>query len=476
MDDTLGQLIRKAREATHLTREQAAPLVGKSTAWIGEIERDRAVPTMDLLLRMHEKLATGGDACADLSIWFLKWLEAVAKHHVNVKEESPDSDYKPDRNNREVALTVIGRMFAHSTRPEPASAASFRFPTLRDFPRAFENLLVVCGDRRESPPKNRGDLFVDSFSSADLANVKLLFDKTGPLEIRSDKYFALKTPGNDEFLKSEYGRKNLIVIGSPAVNLLARSINTHCVFRFQLSQTVRDFLVDWDTEFPEISDRKILKIFWDMASKWRGGSQPAEINTQRYYDECKKSGFNISREQIEELARKVKDLLKDHSANYIKSLFRKAGFLDPVDVKLQGFFLQDDNDFGVISLCPNPYADDPGKYFCILAAGIHAPGTYMALKALADGDFESHPLGGVIEVKLDREARWIERFPSASMSWQTSDYKVEDLITVLGHTDNHTLFDKCDPAELYRLLQFVKPFASPTAAHVDRARAGLDRF
>ena len=448
--ETLGMLVSAARAKTHYTQESLAEKVEKSKQWMGAIERGGAVPTLKLLLRLHEELVQSDDRDpnSELRIWLLRWLEATLKQQVGICNDA--------------ALVAVRELYGQRQVRKMKRAGS-TLPTLEDFPHDFENLVIVCGDRRESPPKTKGDLFVDSFSCADLGSLKTLFERSGPLDIRSDKSFVL---ADRDYLKREYGQRNIIVVGSPAVNLLARAINKYCVFRFSIPKVARDFLKYLDKEIPEINDPELRTIFWDMASKWREPPE-ATIGIADYYEKYKNRGLRMPREQIQvqidELARKVKELLKDHTAKEMKHFFRKPGFVDPVDTRLQGYFTRQDNDFGVISLCPNPYSDD-SHHFCILVAGIHAPGTDAAVRALATNNFKDHPLGGIIEAKLDLDAGWIDRFINASADWQTTRYEVEDVLANLRNPKDHSIFHKCEPGDIEALISFVERFSSVVIA------------
>lgn len=443
MDEKLAQLIGKARDASPYTQEKLAEKVDKSKTWIASLESGAKSPTLTLLLQLHHALVAADDARpeADLKLWLLKWLE------VKVGEEK-----EKEVVNKESALLAVKTLCATSAPPTKSSTHANTIPTLEAFPEGFENLVVICGDRRETSPESEGDLFVDPFSSADLASMKTLFDRTGTLDIRSDKAFVLD---DKDYLKREYGDKNIIVVGSTAVNLLTRAVNKRCVFRFSISKTANDFLAYLNEEIPEIHNDHLRQIFWEMAKKWREPSKV--IDTDSYYKDYKKRGFKIQRAQIEELARKVKELLKDHTARQMKSYFRKPGFIDPVAARLEGFFARPHNDFGVISLCPNPYADDE-RHFCIVAAGNRALGTDMAVRVLATNDFKEHPLGGVIEVKEDRSLSWIERLYNANFEWHTKDYTIDDLREILREPEAHSIFEKCDPKDIDNLITFIQRF------------------
>ena len=456
MSETLGALIKSLRIAQlpdQLTQTELAKKVGKTKQWLGPIEMDNAAPSLEMLMALWKEL--GSEESPDFGEWLLKWLKLKI-----------DTELGGDKE----ALKAIYRFKAQSDLETKSKMSGSQVLTLEDFPYGFENLMIVCGDRREMPPKRKSDLFVDAFSSCDLSSLKTLLQRTGPLDIKSDKIFVSGNESHAEYLKQTYGHNNLIVIGSPAVNLMARAINRNCVFRFSTTKEMRQFLKCWEDEFPEINDRKLRDIFWEMASTWPDSKQ---VEAEHYYKEAERRGFRIQPGQIEELQRKVNKLLGERTARYYKNSFHRLGFIDPIANVEQAFFLMDDNDFGVVSLCPNPFADEKnaGNYFCILAAGIHGPGTDMAVRLLANAseNFKNHQLGGVIEVKLDLEARWSEKFQTAGFKWQTADYTVnEALVKKLANPPRGSLLSRCEPEELQRLVKFVKRFvptkAQPAAA------------
>ena len=82
----------------------------------------------------------------------------------------------------------------------------------------------------------------------------------------------------------------------------------------------------------------------------------------------------------------------------------------------------------MISVARNPFAEST-KYVAIMVAGIHGPGTAHALRALSVHDFRDHPLGGVIEVRIDTKKKpWGDRIHSAWWEWQTQPYDVDKLL------------------------------------------------
>ncbi len=102
---------------------------------------------------------------------------------------------------------------------------------LTRFPEDFQPLVIVTGDRREMPPQSRGDMLAYSVSNSDVMYLNFLNLKNAL--ILTDKMFAVEP---EEHLRRKFGQTNILVIGSPAVNLLARRINGKSIFRFAISE------------------------------------------------------------------------------------------------------------------------------------------------------------------------------------------------------------------------------------------------
>ena len=102
--------------------------------------------------------------------------------------------------------------------------------TLAGFPHQFLPITVVVGDRREKAPKTAGDVFVLSASQAELRWL-LSLGMPQDTEIVCDKVFS---QASHEQLREWYSQRNLLVIGSPAANLLARIVNESALFPFAI--------------------------------------------------------------------------------------------------------------------------------------------------------------------------------------------------------------------------------------------------
>ena len=298
------------------------------------------------------------------------------------------SDDENTEKARNVYLTLINRL--DSSAAEAHSSVPIR--TLEYFPRAFEPMVIVTGDKREDPPKTPGDVGAVSASPIDdryLRRIPLSPDT----EKISDKVFVL---ADDDYLRRKFGETNLLVIGSPASNHLARRINKQAVFHFAFNpETVE--------EIEEIIQEGIGRM------KSQGPS-----------------GLNILRKE------------KSADLKFIMNEFKQGGIFDPLPEsrKLRARSLRDGVDFASISLARNPFSESD-DFVAILAAGFHLPGTVHAVRLLSEPtQFASHPFGGVVEITMT-EGRWYERIEKADAHWDTQDYAPEDVIRALeDHSEN----------------------------------------
>jgi len=268
-----------------------------------------------------------------------------------------------------------------------------RFPLLRgmgyrsllEFPHAFHPITVVVGDRREGPEniKSAGDIFAYSASPSDLSWI-LKLGLPRDTDIVSDKVFVVS---DEEYLRERFGSQNLLVVGSPASNLLARQVNQTAIFPFQVDE-------DTQRNAAEMSDT-IQKV----------KDHPLDLRR-----------FAIDERNQEQL-------------RFYMNQFRKGGFLDPTNLRgLRGFVIPPDKDYGVITLSKNVFAqEENNEFLVILAGGVHLPGTMQATRYLISPDhsFKERPLGGVFSVSLI-DQRWAERLTNTETEWSTEAYNTPD--------------------------------------------------
>lgn len=119
---------------------------------------------------------------------------------------------------------------------------------------------------------------------------------------------------------------------------------------------------------------------------------------------------------------------------YMMRMFMSPGFVDfnYSNVKL-GIDLRHNRDFAVVSLGRNFYAEPGERYFSVLAAGVHHPGTAHAVKHLGDpSHFVDHPFGGILEVQVPDdnepnpdEVPWHDKIDKSRAYWHTAGKGLE---------------------------------------------------
>jgi hypothetical protein len=294
--------------------------------------------------------------------------------------------------------------------------------TLGHFPDAFYPLTVISGDKRESSISriNQADFGAVSASPAEtrwIAQLRLRPD----VEFLTDKIFMLE---DVDQLRRRFAERNLLVIGSPGSNHLARRIHLSRpgggwkraapIFRFNAPrgnlELIEEFLA---TLKPKHSDELL-------------GVQ-AEERTQK--------------------------ALK----NSLRFLFG-GGIIDPTyEFKVRGQMLLPNVDFGLISLARNPFASDP-RFVSVLAAGFHMFGTAHAIRMLSRPEnFDEHPYGGVLRVSVNQSASFAVRFDESTAIWDTeSTYSKEQLVEALEQlaVKGHPIIN-VDQEEFAETLKFV---------------------
>ena len=265
--------------------------------------------------------------------------------------------------------------------------------TLAGFPHMFNPLTIIVGDRREIEPKTPGDLFALSASPGELRWI-LSLGLPSNTEIISDKIFR---KASKEFLEETFGQTNLLIIGSPAVNHVARLVNETAFFPFQFDSSVRN---------------KVKEIVNDI--------------DQLNGDRTKLMDFILSEKS-------------KATSSYYLNQFMKGGFIDPVfENRTRGETVPFDRDYGTVSIARNPYsARSSSEFISILAAGVHLPGTTHAIKLLANAnsEFKKKPMGGIFRVEM-HDQKWEVRVANGKPQLSTEDYTLVELQSKLKKIKN----------------------------------------
>jgi DNA-binding XRE family transcriptional regulator len=359
--------LKAARERRGKTQDEVAKEIQKTRVTIANYERGKAAPDPSRALKLARIL--GEDPSEFLLHSVVQSVAATATTNAQKAELG---------NVIAVVKGVLGRgsKAAHEERPVGALSTHL---SLLDFPTGFGGpWTIVVGDRREEEPKSAGDLYVFSASPCDDRWLLSLGLPPGTEKI-SDKVIATADPS---WLQDRLGHSHILCIGSPASNLFAREHNHRFLFRFAIRRWTS---VHWEEIRRELAELRTPAALLEFQERERPGLR----QTMRMF---KPPGFV--------------------NFNY---RFLTLG-IDPTN----------DMDFAVVSLGTNPYARHGERYFCVLAAGVHHPGTAHAVKMLADpAKFVGHPFGGIIEVEVpDRKHNpqdilWHDRVDKSRAYWHT---------------------------------------------------------
>jgi transcriptional regulator with XRE-family HTH domain len=417
----LKSLIREARTQCGLTQAEVADLVDLDPQHISKIERGAALPPPDLLVNLYQKLVgkRGQEGKQPSWRWWLAWLESKATHEAKLSATKEIIQTEVSQLNDRLAQ---GRVIHRSSLPW--SLANFPFPG---------PFTVVIGDRRESQPSTRGDLFAYSSSALDVQ--WLLELGLGPsVSIVSDKLFAVMS---EDYLKRRFGETHLLVIGSPAVNLASRLINRGALFRFVIPQYVKDFEAKLRELDPRLANKTYLRVFWHVVNNEGHADREALLRASLVTDSpspepSTKERLTIA--DVDEVEVAVQELMRGQAVKWWMNAFRGQGIIDPADLVVRATFTRPDNDFALVSMAPQPFASETGgetRFVAIMAAGIHGPGTMRALQLLAEPQmFARHPFGCVLELKgIDPERHdWASRIAMADLEFETHPYSPSSLI------------------------------------------------
>jgi transcriptional regulator with XRE-family HTH domain len=295
--------------------------------------------------------------------------------------------------------------------PNPGQGTSPESGTLATWREWISPVLVIVGDRRETPPRSPADLLAESGAMGDLHFFpQLLLPADTP--ILSDKICSI---ARDDSLRKLLQDKNLLIIASPAANLMARAVNSGSCFSFSLPKDVMAHA----EELKNILEP--IKYLPDELERYGGVNNNTPEQTKW-----------------------------SQTRRYMIFGFARNGILDPVDyVGMRATSTSASVDYGLVSLCRHPWSD---SRVAIMVAGLHGPATAAAVKLLAQKDaFKGRPLGGVFQVYIPIDAPWEERYHHLSPTWDTHEYSLS------GYSDALTSFIEMKEAELKERLRFWEP-------------------
>jgi len=355
--------------------KDVAKLLGKTPSYVSQIRKGDQVPRDELIALVAAKLAPGR---------LPELLLAAALGRLEKQSFE-----------REALKASVREAFGdlRSAVSGPGAAAPRQTGrTLADFPEAFYPMDVVTGDKRE----DRGahitvaDFGAHPATPSDMRWVMGL-GLAPDVMIHSDKIFLLL---DEAKLIERFADRNLLIIGAPAANHLARLANKGAVFRLNYSQ----------------------------------GAEAEIEATLRHAATLTRTGLAA----LQEASRDDQTLSKT-----MRSLLT-GGIFDPtypdeyVAAKYTQIAGQAQLDFGVLTFAANPFyaakcllerRENDHRFVAIVAAGVHHPATAHAVRVLGQdqrdrGAFDRHPYGGVLRVVLDLDIPFAERTELATWLWE----------------------------------------------------------
>lgn len=289
-------------------------------------------------------------------------------------------------------------------------------PTLARKDYILDNCVVIVGASVRLPPTSTEQLFRHNAQLSDLMYLPHLDLGRDPLLLTDNMVIALP----EERRKALLGKKHLLVIGGPAVNVATRYLNNCSLFPFCFEELKRKFddVFDKLKSLPSLRDSQAVELFYEMLKM---PATEVVLHSEPF------TGKNVEDvwKDVEEF-RKSFDL--DGDTVYDDVLGWLTGvhcLFDPVANRSVKHSSREPN-LGVIALGKNHWADDP-HHVCVTVAGFTALGTVGALRALVYSTFQDHPCGGILNAVIPRDTSEYIKFTDANFDWVTNKYSVTDL-------------------------------------------------
>jgi DNA-binding transcriptional regulator YiaG len=391
--DDVSAILKKAK----LNRKEIASNLGVSLQLISQWSTGKELigePHLARLIELEGPSSREAKEREFLRLLLVLWQERIERENDQDKDKQRWTDSTKD-----LARRALKPALDLATTRTPNVKSSGR--TLCDFPDSFYPLAIVSGDKREDSESRitAADFGAVSASPAEFRWLCEL-GLQGGAELYGDKVFVLE---NVEELKARFGKRHLLIVGSPGSNHLARRCqlvpprsgwrSTAAIFRFNVAQS-----------------------------------------TLRKIDEFVESVKELKRKQL--VGRRAEESTELVLKNSLHNLFT-GGIVDPTarNYWVRGQALRSERDYGLITLARNPLSEPGDSYLCIVVAGFHLFGTAHALRMLANINqtnpqetFARHPLGGVIKVLINPDVPFAKRFDESTVEWDDKvGYEIDDL-------------------------------------------------
>lgn len=313
-------------------------------------------------------------------------------------------------------------------------------PTLANFPEAFNNLVIIVGDyygEINRLPKHHFELFRESASNTNLMYLLQLGLPKDAI-ILSDHLLLQATEEQRIELLFD---KNILVLGSPKVNVVSRFVNLE-------KKLIFNFV------YKEIA-YSLSKTFYDDLEKKLGRSNPSAVKLfYKLMDETnpdlvenyilKEEDGEIDTRELKRIKQAIISLREkvgfDANNQEVFKFFKPIEMFSPLAKTFHNLSDEPTEEFAVISLGENPWLkptektnEDSPKHSLIAICGINRVSTAIAVKVLLKKDaLKKRPLGGLIRIDKP-DARGLKEIIKSEYRWLTPEYKSEDILQKLDH-------------------------------------------
>jgi hypothetical protein len=248
--------------------------------------------------------------------------------------------------------------------------------------------------------------------------------------ILTDKQFVTQ---KEDDIRRRFGETNILVIGSPAVNLLARRINRFSPFHFDISDETLAELAEQERILDECEDDEDDLYIYHQCLE---GIMDVTAILSRFVGRV--TQLAKIRAKAEQITARFRTTLicqrcegtQMRPIRYLLHKLDRPGIVDPHFGHMsRGVAITQSKDYGLISIFPNPFrTTESNSTYVIYVAGVHGPGTALGVKMLSHKQaFAEHPFGGVFEVNINQFVPYFDRIPaSKDPRWESRVHTKSD--------------------------------------------------
>jgi transcriptional regulator with XRE-family HTH domain len=256
--DDVSAILKKAK----LNRKEIASNLGVSLQLISQWSTGKELigePHLARLIELEGPSSREAKEREFLRLLLVLWQERIERENDQDKDKQRWTDSTKD-----LARRALKPALDLATTRTPNVKSSGR--TLCDFPDSFYPLAIVSGDKREDSESRitAADFGAVSASPAEFRWLCEL-GLQGGAELYGDKVFVLE---NVEELKARFGKRHLLIVGSPGSNHLARRCqlvpprsgwrSTAAIFRFNVAQSTLRKIDEFVESVKELKRKQLV--------------------------------------------------------------------------------------------------------------------------------------------------------------------------------------------------------------------------